>query len=333
MKQDKPAKQDKENKEIIRESNDLVFATTGFTGIQMNMFFRALTRFDLKPEDIEEERRYLVEFQRNEIPRVDKTKKLEAELDGLQEITIKSNTEGGWNKLKPFPKVGEYSNGTIQIWFDGEYLKPILELKEEKGYAVFLIVEMFSLQGKHAKKLFEIFSSYKNRNNTRFEYEISALKQILGIPDKYKDNPGMFMKKVVYPSVEQVNEKTRLMVNAAYRRKRGKHPAMVVFDVHKQEKIETGQEKSKQIPPKSEGEKKREGYLDDRQNRCYEIMVERYGFAPQQAFNCASRDETTRLFFRWQNENGISADLNKTLSKKDARLMFFKELKAHGYKI
>ena len=71
------------NNEIVRESNEFVFANTGLSEIQMNIFFRALTKFDINPEEIEHERRYMVEFQREDIPRVGKTGAL---IEALKEL-------------------------------------------------------------------------------------------------------------------------------------------------------------------------------------------------------------------------------------------------------
>lgn len=328
-----------EEKQYIRENKHLILSTTGFSGMQMNFFVRALTKFDFKPEDIEDERRYLVEFQRSEVP-LDgyKASKIAEELQALQDITIRSNSESGWSSLKPFPKVGEYNDGsgTIQIWFDGEYLKPILELKEKEGWAVILVAEMFSLQGRHAKKLFELFSSAKNKNQTRLEYEVDILKKILGIPDKYKNNPGLFMKKVVYPAVEQINKKTSIKVEVAKRNRKGKTPSMVIFDVKRKEKLTKSEKKEINKPGNSEqtDEQRRiSKYFNEKQLKCYDILID-WGFTNQQAFNCANKKETMKLFFRWQYNNAIQAEIKAgRINKSEAKSNFFKELKANQLKI
>lgn len=328
-----------EEKQFIRENKHLILSTTGFSGVQMNLFIRALTKFDLKPENIEQERRYLVEFQRSEVP-LDgyRASKIEEELQALQNITIKSNSDSGWSSLKPFPKVGEYSDGsgTIQIWFDGEYLKPILELKEKEGWAVILVAEMFSLQGRHVKKLFELFSSAKNKNQTRLEYDVAVLKTILGIPYKYKNNPGLFMKMVIYPAIDQINEKTSISVAATKRNKKGKTPTMVIFDVHKKEKVNSSEKKEIDTPDRSEqtDEQRRiSKYFNEKQMKCYNTLIDR-GFTKQQAFNCANKKETMELFFRWQYNNAIQAEIKAgRITKEEAKRDFFKELKANQLKI
>ena len=318
------------NNEIVRESNEFVFANTGLSEIQMNMFCRGITKFDLDPAKIDIERRYLVEFQRSEIPRVARTNKIIEELEALQDIRVKRVLPGGgWERLIPFPKIGKYEDGTIKIWFDGEYLKPILERKE--GYAVFHIAEMFSLNGGHPKRLFEMFCSIKNRNVKRFDLEIPVLKQILGIPDKYKDNPGMFMRKVVNPAVDQINEKTSISVKAAYKRKKGRTPARIIFDVERKEKAK--EELTPQEPEQITTPTQHETELTDKQKSCVDWLLAS-GFTRTQAYNCAMNEATINLYFSWKYHNSIDADLARgVIDRKTAQKMFFGELKKNGLKI
>lgn len=321
------------NNEIVRESNEFVFSNTGLSEIQMNMFCRGLTKFDIDPEKIDIERRYLVEFQRSEIPHISGRKdKIIDELEALQDIRVKRVLSGGgWERLIPFPKIGKYENGSIKIWFDGEYLKPILERK--KGYAVFHIAEMFSLNGGHPKKLFEMFSSYKNRSINRFDIEISVLKDILGIPDKYKDNHGMFMKKVVFPAIEQITEKTSISVKAAYKRKKGRTPASIIFDVERKEQTKEELTEPKEQPSPSPSPRTPQTPLNEKQQSCYNWLINK-GFTDIQASNCALNDATLALFFRWKWNNSIDADLSRgTLDIKTAKALFFGELKKHNLRI
>lgn len=318
------------NNEIVRESNEFVFANTGLSEIQMNIFCRGITKFDLDPEKIDIERRYLVEFQRSEIPRIDRTNKIIEELEALQDIRVKRVLpDGGWERLIPFPKIGKYEDGSIKIWFDGEYLKPILERKE--GYAVFHIAEMFSLNGGHPKRLFEMFSSYKNRNVKRFDIEISVLKNVLGIPDKYKDNHGMFVKMVVIPAIEQITEKTSISVKAAYKRKKGRTPASIIFDVERKEQTKEELTEPKEQP--SPSPRTPETGFTDKQRSCVDWLL-RSGFTKNQAYNCAMNEATINLYFSWKYHNTIDAELTKgSIDRKTAQKMFFGELKKNGLKI
>lgn len=317
------------NNEIVRESNEFVFSNTGLSEIQMNMFCRGLTKFDIDPEKIDIERRYLVEFQRSEIPHISGRKdKIIDELEALQDIRVKRVLpDGGWERLIPFPKIGKYENGSIKIWFDGEYLKPILERK--KGYTVFHIAEMFSLNGGHPKKLFEMFSSYKNRNVKRFDIEISVLKDILGIPDKYKDNHGMFVKMVITPAIEQISEKTSISVKAAYKRKKGRTPASIIFDVERKEQTKEELTEPKEQPsPRTP-----ETGFTDKQKSCIDWLLAT-GFTKNQAYNCAMNEATINLYFSWKYHNTIDAELTKgSIDRKTAQKMFFGELKKNGLKI
>lgn len=316
----------KDENEIVRESNEFVFANTGLSEIQMNIFFRALTKFDINPEEIEHERRYMVEFQREDIPRVGKTGALIEALKELQNIKVtRVLNSGGWESLIPFPKIGEYEKGTIKIWFDGEYLQPILERK--KGYAVFHIAEMFSLNGGHPKKLFEMFSSYKNREVTRFDIAIDTLKQILGIPDKYPGNPSMFIKMVIKPAITQINQKTSIKIKFAYKRRKGANPSSVIFDVdRKRSTIDVSTNRP-------EEQKNPNARFDERQTKCYDWLIN-HGFNTTQARNCATNEATINLYFSWKYHNTIDAELTKgSIDRKTAQKMFFGELKKNGLRI
>lgn len=323
----------KDENEIVRESNEFVFANTGLSEIQMNIFFRALTKFDINPEEIEHERRYMVEFQRSEIPHIaGKRSKLIDELKELRNITVtRVLKNGGWESLTPFPKIGEYEKGTIKIWFDGEYLQPILERK--KGYAVFHIAEMFSLNGGHPKKLFEMFSSYKNREVTRFDIAIDTLKQILGIPDKYPGNPGMFIKMVIKPAITQINQKTSIKIKFAYKRRKGANPSSVIFDVERKEQTKEGLTEPKEQPSPSPSPRTPETGFTDKQKSCIDWLLAT-GFTKNQAYNCAMNEATINLYFSWKYHNTIDAELTKgSIDRKTAQKMFFGELKKNGLKI
>lgn len=323
----------KDENEIVRESNEFVFANTGLSEIQMNIFFRALTKFDINPEEIEHERRYMVEFQRSEIPHIaGKRSKLIDELKELRNITVtRVLNNGGWESLTPFPKIGEYEKGTIKIWFDGEYLQPILERK--KGYAVFHIAEMFSLNGGHPKKLFEMFSSYKNREVTRFDIAIDTLKQILGIPDKYPGNPGMFIKMVIKPAITQINQKTSIKIKFAYKRRKGANPSSVIFDVERKEQTKEGLTEPKEQPSPSPSPRTPETGFTDKQKSCIDWLLAT-GFTKNQAYNCAMNEATINLYFSWKYHNTIDAELTKgSIDRKTAQKMFFGELKKNGLKI
>lgn len=321
------------NNQVVRESYEFVHAKNGLTEIQMNMFFRALTKFDLNPDEIDIERRYRVEFQRSEIPRISHTKTLEDELKGLQNVRIERVLpSGGWECLIPFPKVGEYQDGTIQIWFDGEYLKPILEQK--KGYSVFHIAEMFSLTGGHAKRLFEIFCSYKNRSIKTFDFSIETIKEILGVSDKYENNPSMFLKMVILPALQQINKKTSVTVKGIYRRRKGRAPGAILFSVERRNpEIEQTPPETQPAPAELAPVIAPQTPLNEKQQSCYNWLINK-GFTDIQASNCALNDATLALFFRWKWNNSIDADLSRgTLDIKTAKALFFGELKKHNLRI
>lgn len=240
----------KNPKDLIRQPIEIVMSGNQFTGSQLNILYRGITQLNIDSSTIEDERIYPVTFNRADLPRVNETSNLKSDLEALQGLKIEKilgywengqgEMEPEWETLIPFPKVGYEKGGIIKLFFIGEYVRELLKLKD--GYAVFHILEMFKLQGKHPKKLFEIFSAYKNRESKRYEVETTVLRHTLGVGNKFINKNQEFFDRVIIPAVKQINEKTSIEVKAAYTKTTRKRKGFYTFDVeHKNKATEVDQ--------------------------------------------------------------------------------------------
>lgn len=323
-----------QNKEIVRKPNSLVFSRQDFSGIQRNFIYQLLSVATLPPEDVDNDRIYRFSFNRKDIPRIHSTEVLRKELEAMTDRKISWISENGeeFSVMVPFPSV-DYNHGEIKIGVFGKYLSELLELKAKEGYSVFSIIEMFSLDGRHPKRLFEMFSSYKNRNIKRFEVEVKLFKKMLSIEDKYEGRNTQFFKSIVLPAVNQINEKTSIIVQAANKKGTKTKPAVFIFDVTRDDVVfDTPQTKNKKEKCEKQslgavqGDLMHESPLSEKQQRAFDYL-ERYGFTSGQAYNCVYNAEALKLFYKWHY------NLDKSQPYKNIQLSFFKQLKDNGLRV
>ena len=239
--------------DLVRQPIEIVMSGNQFTGNQLNILYRGITQLSVDPSTIEDERIYPVTFNRSDLPRINETINLKTDLEALQGLKIekilgywkneKGEMEPEWETLIPFPKVGYEHGGVIKLYFIGEYVRELLKLKD--GYAVFHILEMFKLQGKHPKKLFEIFSAYKNRNSKRYVVEATVLRNTLGVGDKFINRNQEFFDRIIIPALRQINDKTSIEVKAAYTKTSRKVKGFYTFDVEHKNKAAEVEQKPK----------------------------------------------------------------------------------------
>src|SRR6056297_809966 len=91
---------------LVRQSNDMVFASSNMSSTQINMINRALTKITLKPEEVKKNMIYEVEYQRHEIPKMNLKSSILKELKGLLDVRIVNVLDKGEEAFAPFPKYG-----------------------------------------------------------------------------------------------------------------------------------------------------------------------------------------------------------------------------------
>jgi plasmid replication initiation protein len=316
---------------ILRKSNSLVFSRQDFSGVQRNFIYQLLATATLPVEDVNPNMIYEFTFYRKDIPRINDTEMLKQELEAMtdRKISWLSDDREEFGTIVPFPSV-EYDHGEIKIGVFGKYLSELLELKVKDGYSVFSVLEMFSLNGRHPKRLFEMFSSYKNRNIKRFEIEVKLLKKLLGIEHKYEGRNTEFYKVVILPAVKQINEKTSVNVTTANIKGTKRKPAEFVFDVEREVEnpIDDTSSESKKEKKGSvvQGDLMHDSPLNDKQQKAHDYLV-RYGFTSGQAYNCVYNEKAMKLFYQWHYT------LDKNQPYKNIQTSFFKQLKDSGLKI
>ncbi len=99
--------------------------------------------------------------------------------------------------------------GKIEIRFNRFITPLVLELK--RRYTTYELKYIMLLDRKHSTALYELFK--KNEKLGKFKIEFSRLREILGVADKptYKVWND-FWKKILKPSIEEINEKTDIEV-------------------------------------------------------------------------------------------------------------------------
>jgi len=153
-------------------------------------------------------------------------------LEGLLKKPLKIEIElpDGRRKLQRFNWIadGEYIEG--QGYFEvsiSEKLEPYL-IGLKNYFTSIGIKFIYPLRSGYSIRIYELLKQYQNLNKRKFE--ISELREILGVePDEYKRFFD-FERRVLKPAVKEINEKTDLEVS--YTKKRtGRKISHIEFEV------------------------------------------------------------------------------------------------------
>lgn len=146
----------------------------------------------------------------------------------LQKARFEFNDDANqsFNHIQPFPVV-QYQRrwGVVKVKVESEALHILAELT--KGYFWYKLKAALSLSSKYAQRWYELFSEKKDLYKWE-GVEIEYIRKIMGIEEfEYKSN-GMFLKRVVYESIKEINEKTDLYIT--YRPMMGLKRPIIGFD-------------------------------------------------------------------------------------------------------
>jgi len=97
------------------------------------------------------------------------------------------------------------------------FIKPLIS-EIVKNTTRYFLDTIFALDSKHAKRLYTFFSMYKNSG--KFVTTDADLKNRLLEDDKY-ESFSMFMKKVITPAIDEINEVSELSVKFDFNKKYG----------------------------------------------------------------------------------------------------------------
>lgn len=223
-----------ELKPLNREPNAIVYSKQIYTALEKDMIYHLVNQLpDWKTGSTwDSQKLFSVKFHKSELTEKKHTRIVTA-LKNLNEKKIikindkKKNAE--FTSIFPDCKI---ENGYITIQLLGKYVPDFTDLRQ--GYSVYSIADIFALNGINAKRLFEMFSGYVNRDDSVYKIDIQLLRQYLSLENKYKTSNSNFKKYVIDPAIEQINEKTSLSVDCELKRE-GKI-TYLIFPIERKEK-------------------------------------------------------------------------------------------------
>jgi len=205
------------NKELeVRQANALTNARYEYTETQANIFLVLLSKLRKdSPDDV-----YQIS-----VPELEKltNRKLnykqlrnstEEMMSRVHKINTQHNGKEVYRQLVLFKRIDYIlGTGTIELEFN-EYAAPYLfDLKD--NFTSFQVHAALNLPSKHAKRIYQICSQWKDKGQTR-KVTILELKKTLGLADDKGNEEytilAMFKKKVLDVAVKQINEKTDLHI-------------------------------------------------------------------------------------------------------------------------
>jgi len=231
---------------IVRKANDLVEARTHLTLAERKAFAIAIA-FTKRLQDLsavsEISFDVLQKVLGEELPiKIDKEfkrrlKKVLQGLKGKRELALieipvgsyiawlKENNKEDWIEKLGLKELGEdglilcgvidsiaisSKENKIIVKFNSYITPLVFELK--RRYTSYELKYILLLDLKHSPIFYELFK--KNEKLGKFKISLDKLREILGVADKptYK-LWGAFLKKILIPSLEEINEKTDIEVN------------------------------------------------------------------------------------------------------------------------
>lgn len=175
-------------------------------------------------------------------------KRFEAIVHNLFNTTINIKTDTGY-KLKHFFEELEFNSQekTINIEVKKEFEWLIYDLREK--FTKYSLHEFIELKGAQSKRLFQLLKQYESAMNRTIE--INSLKKWLGAESYTRIYD--FEKRVLIPSVKNLNENTSIKVN--YEKiKKGRSITHIKFTILKTK--ETTSSNKIEVLPASEHKKK-----------------------------------------------------------------------------
>jgi plasmid replication initiation protein len=205
------------DKQEVRQANALTNARYEYTETQANIFLVLLSKLRRdSPDDVYQIS--VTELERRTNRKLN-YKQLRESTEGMMARVHKINTTHNgkevYRQLVLFKRIDYIlGTGTIELEFN-EYAVPYLfDLRD--NFTSFQVQAALNLPSKHAKRIYQICSQWKDKGQTK-KMSILELKKTLSLVDdkgneEYTDF-NMFRKKVLDVSVKQINEKTDLYIS------------------------------------------------------------------------------------------------------------------------
>jgi len=201
----------------VRQHNALTNARYEYTEMQANIFLVLLSKLRKNaPEAVYQitvpEMENMTGNQYNYKQLRESTKEM---MGRVHEVPTLHNGHEVLRQLVLFKRI-DYILGTgiIELEFNEYAIQYLFDLKN--NFTTFQVQAALSLTSKHAKRVYQICSQWKDKGETK-KAAILDLKKTLGLADEkgreeYTDL-AMFKKKVLDVAVKQINEKTDLLID------------------------------------------------------------------------------------------------------------------------
>ena len=165
-----------------------------------------------------------------------------------------------------------------------EVAQQFLQLK--LGYSEVYIRESLSLDTFTKKRLYELLSSYKNRNVNVWKVSDKELVELLDCAKMYSSRPKEFEERILAVCVDAINELTSLRVKYTHEK------------IEKRVWITTFQVENKQ--PKATIKKFNPAALDEKSARCFEWLKK---LGVNAKYHQKIIENCQPEFWKWMNSN------------------------------
>ena len=125
----------------------------------------------------------------------------------------------------------KYAEGILTLKIAWEMNDIFLELQAKKNFTHYELAEFVTLTSTHAQRIYELVKQYQHSKHREREIELSELKMMLGIEDKYKEFKE-FRKYVLNIALKQIEEKTSLRYKWEGIKKGRKIHAIRFYEIH-----------------------------------------------------------------------------------------------------
>ena len=122
-------------------------------------------------------------------------------LDLLEEKKLYQEDENSWRKIRLIESPRYLKRGVVQFRLAKELVEVFLNF--DKGYSKYELETSLKLKSVYSMRLYELISGQKQP----LTYKISYLKEIWGATQKAYERNYNFIKRVIIPAQEELNEK------------------------------------------------------------------------------------------------------------------------------
>jgi plasmid replication initiation protein len=155
--------------------------------------------------------------------------------DGLMSKIIKIDRAGkdGNKAFKKFHvmSTGDYEAGVLKLEISKDMNDIFLQLTASKKYTHYELAEFVTLTSTHAQRIYELVKQYQHHKDRKRTIEITELKEMLGIRDKYKLYK-LFRRDVLNVALKQIEEKTKLRYKWRGIRKGRSYHKIEFYEIH-----------------------------------------------------------------------------------------------------